>query len=71
MRTVVAKFGGTSLSDAGQFKKIKEIIKLTDAVVLTHMHSDHFDDEAAESLPKDIDFFVQNEDDKRSVAFVG
>ena len=27
MRTVVAKFGGTSLSDAGQFKKIKEIIK--------------------------------------------
>ncbi|SFG53591.1 aspartate kinase [Oribacterium sp. WCC10] len=26
MRTVVAKFGGTSLADAGQFKKIKDII---------------------------------------------
>ena len=51
--------------------KIKEVIKLTDAVVLTHMHSDHFDDEAAESLPKDIDFFVQNEDDKRAVEDLG
>ncbi len=27
MRTVVAKFGGTSLADAGQFRKIKEIIQ--------------------------------------------
>ena len=26
MRTVVAKFGGTSLADAKQFRKIKEII---------------------------------------------
>ena len=27
MRTVVAKFGGTSLADAGQFRKIREIIE--------------------------------------------
>ena len=26
MRTVVAKFGGTSLADAGHFKRIREII---------------------------------------------
>ena len=26
MRTVVAKFGGTSLASAGQFRKIREII---------------------------------------------
>ena len=26
MRTVVAKFGGTSLADAGQFRKIKDIV---------------------------------------------
>ena len=27
MRTTVAKFGGTSLADAGQFRKIKEIVR--------------------------------------------
>ena len=27
MRTVVAKFGGTSLADAGQFRKIRQIVK--------------------------------------------
>ena len=27
MRTVVAKFGGTSLADAGQFRKVQQIIK--------------------------------------------
>jgi len=27
MKTVVAKFGGTSLADAGQFQKIKDIIE--------------------------------------------
>lgn len=47
--------------------KVKEIVKLTDAVVVTHMHSDHFDDEAAEALPKDMDFFVQNEEDRRAI----
>ena len=26
MRTIVAKFGGTSLADAGQFRKIREIV---------------------------------------------
>ena len=27
MRTVVAKFGGTSLASAGQFRKIREIVE--------------------------------------------
>ena len=27
MRTVIAKFGGTSLADAGQFRKVKAIIE--------------------------------------------
>ena len=27
MKTVVAKFGGTSLADAGQFRKIRQIVE--------------------------------------------
>lgn len=47
--------------------KPKEILKLTDAVIVTHLHSDHFDEEAAAAIPKDIDFFVQDEQDKKAV----
>ena len=42
---------------------VKEILKMTDAVIVTHLHSDHFDDEAAEALPKDIDMFAQDDDE--------
>ena len=28
MKTIVTKFGGSSLADANQFKKVKEIIKI-------------------------------------------
>ena len=31
MKTIVTKFGGSSLADANQFKKVKEIISCNDA----------------------------------------
>lgn len=40
---------------------VEEIINV-DAVVITHMHLDHFDPAAKELLPKDIKVFVENED---------
>ena len=34
-----------------------------DAIILTHFHSDHFDEFAVNALDKNIPFFVQNETD--------
>lgn len=42
-----------------------------DAVIVTHLHVDHFDDKAIEALPKDIPVFVQNEDDAKVVSSAG
>lgn len=42
---------------------IKDIIDDVDAVILTHTHLDHWDKAAQEALPKDIPFYVQNEED--------
>ncbi|CAH1203792.1 hypothetical protein PAECIP111893_02071 [Paenibacillus plantiphilus] len=42
-----------------------------DAVIVTHLHLDHFDDTAKEVLPKDIPMFVQNEDDAIEVRNAG
>ena len=50
---------------------VKEILKATDAVIITHLHSDHFDDEAAEAIPKDMDIFVQNAEDKEKLETMG
>ncbi len=50
---------------------VKEILKMTDAVIVTHMHSDHFDGEAAQALPKDIDMFVQDEADVAAMEELG
>ncbi|NQX64197.1 MBL fold metallo-hydrolase [Paenibacillus qinlingensis] len=41
---------------------IENIINV-DAVIVTHLHLDHFDDAAKEVLSKDIKMFVQNEED--------
>lgn len=41
---------------------LKEIIDV-DAVIITHLHLDHYDPAAKEWLPKDIQIFVQNEED--------
>ncbi|MED3820174.1 MULTISPECIES: MBL fold metallo-hydrolase [Priestia] len=42
---------------------VEEIIEGIDAVILTHLHLDHFDDAAKQALPNDIKMFVQNEED--------
>lgn len=42
-----------------------------DAVIVTHLHVDHFDDTAKEVLPKDIPLFVQNENDAIEVRNAG
>ncbi|MBB5178796.1 L-ascorbate metabolism protein UlaG (beta-lactamase superfamily) [Planomicrobium koreense] len=46
---------------------INEIINGIDAVIVTHLHLDHWDDAAKEALPKDIKLFVQNEEDAEEV----
>lgn len=42
---------------------IDEIVTNVDAVIVTHLHLDHYDEVAKEALPKDIKMFVQNEED--------
>lgn len=46
------------------------IIKV-DAVIVTHLHLDHFDDAAKAALPKDMPIFVQNEEDAQEVRKAG
>ncbi len=41
---------------------IEEIIDV-DAVIVTHLHPDHFDEKAKEVLPKDMTIFAQNKED--------
>lgn len=38
-----------------------------DAVFITHLHPDHFDEKAKEILPTDIKIFVQNQEDLKTV----
>lgn len=42
-----------------------------DAVILTHLHPDHWDDFAATALDKQIPFFVQNEKDAQGIRSFG
>ncbi|MDQ0902389.1 MULTISPECIES: MBL fold metallo-hydrolase [unclassified Paenibacillus] len=46
---------------------VDNIISNLDAVIVTHLHLDHWDDTAKEVLPKDIKMFVQNEEDATEV----
>ncbi|EWG10400.1 MBL fold metallo-hydrolase [Cytobacillus firmus] len=50
---------------------IDEIIHNVDAVIVTHLHLDHFDDAAKQALPKDFKIFVQNEEDAAEVKNAG
>jgi len=50
---------------------IETIINNIDAVIVTHLHLDHFDKVAKEVLPKDIKMFVQNEDDAKEIRNAG
>ncbi|SFJ87894.1 L-ascorbate metabolism protein UlaG, beta-lactamase superfamily [Halobacillus dabanensis] len=50
---------------------VDDIMKDVDAVIVTHLHLDHFDDAAKDVLPKDIQLFVQNEADREEVQSAG
>ncbi|GGA22726.1 MBL fold metallo-hydrolase [Psychrobacillus lasiicapitis] len=49
---------------------INELINV-DAVIVTHLHLDHWDDAAIEALPKDIKLFVQNAQDATVIQNAG
>ncbi len=49
---------------------IEELLDV-DAIVLTHVHPDHWDDHAARALPKDIPFFVQHPGDREIIKAAG
>ena len=44
---------------------IDEIISGVDAVIITHLHTDHVDETAFEVLPKQLKIFVQNKADQK------
>lgn len=49
---------------------IEEIIQ-ADAVIVTHLHLDHFDDTAKSVLPKEIRIIAQNEQDAQAIRDAG
>jgi len=50
---------------------VDDIVNGVDAVIVTHLHLDHFDEAAQKLLPKDIKMFVQNEEDAKEVQNAG
>ncbi|WP_208559458.1 MBL fold metallo-hydrolase [Marinilactibacillus kalidii] len=46
---------------------IEEVTENIDAVVLTHLHLDHYDPVARDRLPKEMPIFVQNETDQKII----
>lgn len=50
---------------------VSEILRNTDAIIVTHIHPDHFDTETAQMLDKSIPVFVQNENDKIKIESMG
>jgi L-ascorbate metabolism protein UlaG (beta-lactamase superfamily) len=42
-----------------------KIVENLDAVIVTHLHKDHFDDTAAQLLPRGVPVFCQPEDEER------
>lgn len=50
---------------------IDDIIHNVDAVIVTHLHYDHWDDAAKEALPKEIKIFTQNEEDATEIRNAG
>jgi L-ascorbate metabolism protein UlaG (beta-lactamase superfamily) len=50
---------------------IDTIIKDIDAVIVTHLHYDHWDAAAIDALPKEIKIFAQNEEDATKIRKAG
>lgn len=42
-----------------------EVVRDLDAVLITHLHEDHFDEDAEQMLPRDVPVFCQPEDEGR------
>ncbi|RJF41427.1 MBL fold metallo-hydrolase [Actinomyces sp. 2119] len=49
----------------------KEVVRGIDATIVTHTHIDHWDQEAAHFVPKEIPVFVQNEYDADTISSAG
>lgn len=50
---------------------VDEIIKDIDAVIVTHLHHDHFDEVARDVLPKSIKIFTQSEENADELKSAG
>src|SRR3954471_22857020 len=50
---------------------IDNIVSNIDAVIVTHLHLDHWDDAAKEALPKEIKVFAQNDEDATEIRNAG
>lgn len=50
---------------------IDNITNGIDAVIVTHLHYDHWDEAAKEALPKDIKLYAQNEEDAQGIIKAG
>jgi L-ascorbate metabolism protein UlaG (beta-lactamase superfamily) len=50
---------------------IEQIIQDIDAVIVTHLHLDHWDDAAKQVFPKEIKVFSQNEEDASEIRKAG
>ena len=50
---------------------VEEILAGVDAVVVTHLHFDHFESTAAEAIPKDMPLFGQDEIDAEELRKMG
>lgn len=52
-------------------RSMESIIKDIDAVIVTHLHTDHWDDAAKDTLPKELKVFSQNEEDAEEIRKAG
>lgn len=50
---------------------VEEILRNVDAVVLTHIHEDHWDEGARKLLPKDLPIFINDEPHRRAIMKAG
>lgn len=46
---------------------VDEVLKSVDAVVVTHTHTDHWDEAAQKQIPKNMPLFVQNDADAKTL----